>query len=900
MGEAYNGIQVEDVIFQRIANTSAEINQVETELNQAADAASNFNTNLNKPDDTISQKISSYEELCKVVGRYNQLVLKGMTEGQTLTDTDQDELRAIEDRFAATKGVLDNPDKYLSHAMAMNRGKGMLGDYNVDHLAEYFGIELPQSMQRAKQALQEYYDLIGQISSGAMSGSLTDIDIGAYGAKLDAAQNELRELAALEVIAADEMQRLEAAYASAKVDLDNAAALNLAGRVESRGYEDSLGGYEQGYNDAMANADYDQELIDYLEVENRSLKNEIESLKTKLTDPSQDSGMTADLSSEAANLESLRNAVHEVITAVDEKNAAFAAESEVVSGAVQKEIADLNNLKTAVEGVTGAVKDKTAAFQAEADAVAKGVKKEENVKKEPKQKQPKNTFAADKDKAKRSFDSYWNSLNTDFISEDDVNRLANMESRLKSITNSEDLDRWLHDWNAVTSEISQASNEMESLAKNSQNIKLKGIANSLEKSYKEAKIDPLNANEEEKGLYKRYSDIMAELNTYSQKGSSIVDDAKIKSLEEEAVQVKELINLYVQKRKVEAEAAAQAKANQKEKEAKDKAFLKTQKAEEDRMYRLFGAADNAGISNSTAGAEAIERTKNAWQELKVAQEAAAKNPNPVNIQEVGRLEAAYDQATASVKELITETNKLSKNAIWSTPIDASGLDRGGRISAIENAIKHQYGNDKVRFSGKSSDGYSIGYEVQNADKSWSQFTATMNQAGTVIAATNGKAKTLDGTLKGMIKGSLDKMKNAFQVFTGYDLFFRGIQEIRKGVQYITEIDTALTELKKVTNETDETYNQFLQTMSKTGAQIGATVSNLTTMAADWARLGYNIEEAGRLAESTAILLNVSEFTSAEDASSALISTMQAFGYAAEDSMHVVDVLNEIGKIIACR
>lgn len=26
--------------------------------------------------------------------------------------------------------------------------------------------------------------------------------------------------------------------------------------------------------------------------------------------------------------------------------------------------------------------------------------------------------------------------------------------------------------------------------------------------------------------------------------------------------------------------------------------------------------------------------------------------------------------------------------------------------------------------------------------------------------------------------------------------------------------------------------------------------------------------------------------------------MQAFGYAAEDSMHVVDVMNEIGKLIA--
>ena len=56
-----------------------------------------------------------------------------------------------------------------------------------------------------------------------------------------------------------------------------------------------------------------------------------------------------------------------------------------------------------------------------------------------------------------------------------------------------------------------------------------------------------------------------------------------------------------------------------------------------------------------------------------------------------------------------------------------------------------------------------------------------------------------------------------------------------------------------------------------------------------------MEDAAKLAETTSVLLNVSEFQSIDEATSALVSTMQAFGYAAEDSMHVVDVLNEIGN-----
>lgn len=124
--------------------------------------------------------------------------------------------------------------------------------------------------------------------------------------------------------------------------------------------------------------------------------------------------------------------------------------------------------------------------------------------------------------------------------------------------------------------------------------------------------------------------------------------------------------------------------------------------------------------------------------------------------------------------------------------------------------------------------------------------------------------------------------------------------LQQGVQYVREIDSALTELKKVTDETEESYDRFLQTASKTADKVGSTIKEIVSSTADWARLGYSMEDAASLAESTSVLLNVSEFSSIDDATSALISTMQAFDYAAKDSMHVVDVMNEIGKFIACR
>ena len=59
-----------------------------------------------------------------------------------------------------------------------------------------------------------------------------------------------------------------------------------------------------------------------------------------------------------------------------------------------------------------------------------------------------------------------------------------------------------------------------------------------------------------------------------------------------------------------------------------------------------------------------------------------------------------------------------------------------------------------------------------------------------------------------------------------------------------------------------------------------------------------MEQAGELAKSTAILMNVSEFDDVNTATEALISSLQAFNYTADDSIKIVDKLNIVGKIIA--
>jgi TP901 family phage tail tape measure protein len=242
---------------------------------------------------------------------------------------------------------------------------------------------------------------------------------------------------------------------------------------------------------------------------------------------------------------------------------------------------------------------------------------------------------------------------------------------------------------------------------------------------------------------------------------------------------------------------------------------------------------------------------------------------------------AYDKLIGSGKEFsrlgnIDISGGSIRNNMWSLIQDSAN---GAKASFVDF-------NDKTN---------TLKYTLTETDGTVSHMSASMDGLTGAVIISKGETEKLKtgwqeftGALSGVGKSIMQYIGRSFTVW--------GIvSQLKKGFNAVREIDSALTELKKVTDETDATYNKFLQTMSSSAPVVGSTVKDLTTMAAEWGRLGYSLEDSAKLAENTAILLNVSEFSDATSASEALISTMQAFQYTADESTHVVDVLNEVGN-----
>lgn len=127
------------------------------------------------------------------------------------------------------------------------------------------------------------------------------------------------------------------------------------------------------------------------------------------------------------------------------------------------------------------------------------------------------------------------------------------------------------------------------------------------------------------------------------------------------------------------------------------------------------------------------------------------------------------------------------------------------------------------------------------------------------------------------------------MFGVYDVINLG----KEGFNVVRELNTALTEMRKVSDESLQSLKNYQNTTFDVADEVGTTAKQIQTSTADYMRLGESLDEAAESAKTANVLLNVSEFDNIEDATKSLVSMGQA--YKDLDKMTIVDKLNEIGN-----
>lgn len=393
--------------------------------------------------------------------------------------------------------------------------------------------------------------------------------------------------------------------------------------------------------------------------------------------------------------------------------------------------------------------------------------------------------------------------------------------------------------------------------------------------------------EEIKKLYAELGKWQAILDT-SYDDSYVAKDAQlnIDRLKEEIEAKKEKVNISKEELQQIYEIAKAEKqraiASQQSKQG-DKSALKQQikQSRENARFNRASSVWNVGVSTmeslwkidddsiDISQINVVRQLNDALNALKATRDKVAQQGSTINPNDEALLKAQTQDVarlSAQVKELIQNYEQLSgENSIEIGKLGIGDL-RDQLIAAVQ-----EFTHGKAVIGDFDATTGRLEYTVKTGAHEFTKYTAAVRDADGSLRAMQGTTKRTET----FFEASARKMKEISSYVTGMGLISRGMQEIRQGITYVREIDSALTELKKVTDETEESYDRFLQTASKTAAKVGSTVKDVVSSTADFARLGYSMQEAAKMAESAQILLNVSEFEDIGTATDTLVSAIQA-------------------------
>ena len=296
-------------------------------------------------------------------------------------------------------------------------------------------------------------------------------------------------------------------------------------------------------------------------------------------------------------------------------------------------------------------------------------------------------------------------------------------------------------------------------------------------------------------------------------------------------------------------------SKQQEKDSKLKALLDTVNKSSDTV----SAAKEWAKNNLDISPDSINSVKDAINQLNIAyreatQEAKDFNKEASRERSINKASMEVANLKATIHDYIAEHKKLEGTDVGRSLYELlEGLNQSDAPEKI-GELKKKYA--ELRVESKK-----LGLESKNLldvfEKLFGQHLSTM-----------------------ITMAALHKMQNALRIV----------------YQNVVEIDTAVTELRKVSDYTGKSLEEYMGRAAEQAQKLGVSISDYIGSTADWKRLGYSDEDAENMATYSTLLKNVGDgIDDVNTSSSYLISTLQGFGLLAKDAENVVDQIDKVAN-----
>lgn len=253
-------------------------------------------------------------------------------------------------------------------------------------------------------------------------------------------------------------------------------------------------------------------------------------------------------------------------------------------------------------------------------------------------------------------------------------------------------------------------------------------------------------------------------------------------------------------------------------------------------------------------------------------------------------------ATQTVNQIEKQTNRLTVN------IRNNMRDLTKSANTFNETTAKTFGNQMTAWARNNGKAVKA-YGSQLNDLQTRLQTAITNGDGAAVRQLReefrllqSEARATGNVGKTFAQSFTSSLGSVAKFAASYVSLYRVFNELKQGVQTVVELDTALVDLQKTSTATPKQLNSFYKEANNIAKQYGATTQQIIQGAADWSRLGYNLQDAQTMSKLSSQFAAISPGMSVENSTNYLVSTMKAFGIEADNVLDgVMSKVNAVGN-----
>jgi chromosome segregation ATPase len=163
--------------------------------------------------------------------------------------------------------------------------------------------------------------------------------------------------------------------------------------------------------------------------------------------------------------------------------------------------------------------------------------------------------------------------------------------------------------------------------------------------------------------------------------------------------------------------------------------------------------------------------------------------------------------------------------------------------------------------------------------------------GNVLSSTFTKTTSATKNLSGTIEGLGRKLQSINGIFQATKNLVVNFQQF---LEPLFKFEDALTELKKVSDLSNESLAEYTKNLGSMGQEVGKSRTEMTEAATEFVKSGFSEEDSATLARVATLYQNIAdEELDAGESANFIISQMKAFNMTAQDAEHIIDAVNEV-------